>query len=100
MAKHLVISFEGNSMKILNEFNTDIRKNFHKMAYSLNQRFNPKERVEALKIEFKNRKRNRNESIDTYARELKKLAGKAYGNLSTTAQNVWVLDQFLSGLNS
>ena len=70
------------------------------MAYALNQRFDPKERAEALKIEFKHRKRNARESMADFAHELKRLAGKAYYKLSCEAQEEWILDQFINGLNS
>ena len=100
MAKQLMGSADANSMKIFNEFGKEIRNNFHKMAYALNQRFDPKERAEALKIEFKHRKRNGTESLPSFAQELKKLAAKAYYKLSSEAQQEWVLDQFINGLNS
>ncbi|MCP3933116.1 MAG: hypothetical protein GY705_28945 [Bacteroidetes bacterium] len=100
MANQLIMSFDGNAMSILSELPEQNMDNFHKLAFSLNQRFNPKERAEALKIEFKNRKRQNSESLLSFAQELKKLASKAYYKMPAVAQEEFILDQFLGGLEN
>ena len=60
----------------------------------------PPERAQAWKIEFRNRNRKPKEDFARYAQDLKRLAAKAYRNQTVEAQEQWVLDQFIQGLNS
>lgn len=99
-AEQLVISFDGEAIKLLGELNDEILSNYSALISELNRRYNPAERAQAWKIEFRNRSRQTNESITKFAQGLKILASRAYANMPVVAQEQWVLDQFMQGLNS
>jgi hypothetical protein len=99
-AQQLVMSFDGEALKLLGEFSPEILNDYDKLVEELNRRYNPAERAQAWKIEFRNRTRKPNESIMQYAQALKRLVCKAFPNMSNEAQEQWVVDQFNLGLGS
>ena len=99
-AEQLVISFDGDAIKLLGELNEEILSDYPALISELNRRYNPAERAQAWKMEFRNRSRQANESITKYAQALKILASRAYANMPVVAQEQFVLDQFMQGLNT
>jgi len=99
-AKQLVMSFEGEAIKLLGELSNEILHDFDRLVFELNRRYDPTERAQAWKIEFRSRTRKPNEAIIQYAQELKRIAMKAFPNMSSDAQQQWVLDQFGLGLGN
>ena len=94
------MSFDGEALKLLSELSDQVLSNYSMLISELNRRYNPAERAQAWKIEFRNRSRLANESIIQYAQALKRLVSKAYPNMTSDAQEQWVLDQFTHGLGS
>jgi thymidylate synthase len=99
-AKQLVMSFDGEALKLLGEFSEEVLADYGKVVAELNRRYDPAERAQAWKIEFRNRIRRANESIIQLAQALRRLALKAFPNMRASAQEQWVLDQFSLGLGS
>ena len=99
-AKQLVMSFDGEALKLLGEFSEEVLADYGKVVAELNRRYDPAERAQAWKIEFRNRIRRANESIMQFAQALRRLALKAFPNMSASAQEQWVMDQFSLGLSS
>ena len=97
-AKQLVMSFEGEAIKLLGELSDEALRNYELLVQELNRRYDPTERAQAWKIQFRGRMRKQNESVINYAQELKRLALKAFLNMSTEVKEQWVLDQFKLGL--
>lgn len=98
--EQLVMSFDGEAMKLLGELSSDILHDYELLVLELNRRFDPVERAQAWKIEFRNRKRVPNETIMQYAQALKRIVIKAFPNMHSSAQEQWVLDQFSLGLGN
>ena len=99
-AKQLVMSFDGEAIKLLGDLSDFVLQDYQLLVQELNRRYDPKERSPAWKIEFRNRYRKTNESVTQYAQILDCLALKAFPNIPTTAQQQRVLDQFTLGLGS
>ncbi len=99
-AKQLVMSFDGEAIKLLGELSDEVLHDYKLLVHELNRRYDPTERAQAWKIEFRNRFRKQHESITQYAQVLNRLALKAFPNMHTSAQQQWVLDQFTLGLGS
>ena len=100
MAKQLTMSFDGDALKLLGELDDQILKDFPLLVQELNRRFDPSEQAEAWKIKFRTRTKQTKESFMIFAQDLTRMANKAYFNLDKTAQEQWVLDQFIAGLDS
>ncbi len=99
MAKHLKLAFDGPALRYLSEFSYTVLNDFDLLVQELFRRHDPSERAEAWKIEFKNRKRESNESFSKYSQELKRLCSKAYPNMPSIATEQWILDTFIQGLS-
>ena len=99
-AKQLVMSFEGEALKLLGELGSDVLNDYEYLVTELNRRYDPAEQAQAWKIEFRNRSRKPSETVTQYAQSLKRLVLKAFPNMSRDAQEQWVLDQFTLGLGS
>jgi hypothetical protein len=99
-AQQLVMSFDGEALKLLGELSDDVLENYDLLVAELNRRYNPTERISAWKIEFRNRMKLPNETLTQYAQGLKRLVAKAYPNLPVAAQEQFVLDQFSLGLSN
>ena len=98
--KQLVMSFDGEALKLLGELSNEVLSDYDKLVSELNRRYDPAERAEAWKIEFRNRTRKVNESVMQFAQALKRLVFKAFPNMDASAQEQWVLDQFILGVGN
>ena len=94
------MSFDGEALKLLGELSQEIMHSYDKLVEELNRRYDPAERAQAWKIEFRNRTRKLNETVMQYAQALKRLVLKAFPNMGNEAQEQWVVDQFNLGLGS
>ena len=99
-AKQLVMSFDGEALKLLSELSEEMLQDYDLLVHELNRRYNPSERASAYKIEFRNRFRKANESVTEFAQALKRLVCKAFPNMPANALEQWVLDQFTLGLGN
>jgi hypothetical protein len=99
-AAQLVMCFDGEAIKLLGELSRDVLSDYHSLVAELNRRYDPTERAQAFKLEFRNRFRKSSESVSQYAQSLSRLVSKAFPSMPTVAQQQWVLDQFTLGLGS
>ena len=99
-AQQLIMSFDGEAMKLLGQIDRNTQLDYDKMVVELNRHYDPKERASAYKIEFRGRVRHRNENLMKYAQELKRLVTKAYPDQNACSHDNFVLDQFIMGLGS
>jgi hypothetical protein len=98
--KQLVMSFDGEALKLLGELSQEILDDYDKLVSELNRRYDPAERAEAWKIEFRNRSEKPNETVMQFDQALKRIVLKAFPNMDASAQEQWVLDQFILGVGS
>ena len=100
MATQLVMCFDGEAIKLLGELSSEMLGDYRLLVQELNRRYDPRERAQAFKLEFRSRFRKPTESITQYAQSLNRLVSKAFPNMPSNAQQQWVLDQFTLGLGS
>ena len=99
-AMQLVMSLQGEALMVLSDVPYDIQNSYEALVAELTRRFNPVERESAHRVEFRNRHRNVGESAMTYGYALKRLAVKAFPTMTLSAQEQWVMDQFVTGLGN
>ena len=99
-AQQLVMSFDGEAMKLLGELSEEVLHDYKKLTEELNRRYDPLERAQAYKIEFRSRHRHKGENFMKFAQDLKRLVTRAYPNMPSVAHDQFVLDQFITGLSS
>lgn len=98
MAQQLSISLRGTAQKLLGDAKPEILNNYNQLKEMLNQRFAPKERVTAYRVEFNSRMRKKNESLSDYGYALRRLSRLAYPNHHMTED--LAIDQFIRGLEN
>ena len=99
-AQQLAISLKGDAQQVFRDLDPGSIREYDDIRRVLLQRFNPPGREAAYRCQFKNRKRIETESISDYGYALKHLSAKAYPELDRLARETYVIDQFISGLNS
>ena len=77
-----------------------MQADFDTLVSELTRRYNPVEREAAWRVEFRNRMRQTSETAMQYGYALKRLALKAFPQMSLSAQEQWVMDQFCAGLGN
>ena len=82
-AQQLVMSFEGEALKLLGELPCNITNNYVAL---LNCRFDPSEQSHAYKIQFRNRHRHPDETVVQFSQALRRLVAKAFPTMQAEAQ--------------
>lgn len=75
-------------------------QNYSEVKRVLTQRFSPHERELACQCEFRNRKRNKGESVSDYGYALRRLGQKAFPLMPSSALESCIIDQFVHGLGN
>ena len=100
MAMQLVMSLQGEALMALGDLPDEIQTDYRALVSELTRRFNPAERETAYRVEFRNRYRRSNETAMQFGYALKRLANKAFPSMTLSAQEQWVMDQFVAGLSN
>ena len=95
---NLSMSLRGNAQQILQDLTADEREDYEVIVNALKRRFEPDERESQRRLEFRNRLKNKSETLTEYGYLLNRLARKAYPNMATEARDILVVDQFILGL--
>ena len=98
MAAQLAMSLRGNAQRILSELTTAELSNYRFLKHSLSQRFCPPEREIAHRCEFRNRKRQSNETVADFGYALRRLSSLAYPHLPVDARESVLIEQYIAGL--
>jgi hypothetical protein len=99
-AMQLVMSLQGEALRVLGDLSDETQNDYEALVDELTRRFNPAEREAAWRLEFRNRMRTTSETAMQYGYALKRLATKAFPSLTLSAQEQWVMDQFVTGLGN
>jgi hypothetical protein len=99
-AMQLVMSLQGEALRVLGDLSLETQNDYDTLIDELTRRFNPAERESAWKLEFRNRIRTEKETAMQYGYALKRLAMKAFPSMTLSAQEQWIMDQFITGLGS
>ena len=99
-AIQLAMSLKNTAQRVLSDLPEAQIRDFDMLVNALNRRFNPAERETAYRCEFRNRRRQKGETIPEFGYALRRLASKAFPTISTADRECWVVDQFINGLTS
>ena len=70
------------------------------MKQIITDRYAPKEKDVAYRCQLRYRKREKGESVSDHGHHLSRLARKAYPNLTLSQLEMYVIDQFITGLGN
>ena len=99
-AQQLIMCLRGIAQRTVSELNPYQLNDFEFIKRMLSQRFNPIERETAHKFEFKNRRKQKDESVSDYGHALRRLASQAYPTLNLASTEALVVDQFVEGIGN
>lgn len=99
-ALQLAMSLRGVAQRVLGELPREILCQYETLKSVLMQRFCPPERVTAYRCEFRNRRRNREESVVEYGYALKRLASRAFPSIPIEMRESLIVEQYISGLGN
>ena len=95
------MSLQGEAQRVLTDISPYIdTQDYGALITELENRFSPAEREATFKIAFRNRTKKDNETPMQCGYALRGLASKAFPTISLNAQEQWVLDQFVNGLEN
>ena len=89
---------KGNAQKLLSECTRLDLEDYQRLKNVLGRRFNPIEREVAFRCEFKTRKREKHETAAEFGYALRRLALKAYPQVTFSALESQIVDHFIHGL--
>ncbi|CAC5378552.1 unnamed protein product [Mytilus coruscus] len=99
-AAQLAMSLPGIAQRVLSELTADALCHYDTLKTLLMQRFCPPERETAYRCEFRNRKRNRDETATDYGYALKRLSSRAFPTIPVMMRDSLIVEQYISGLGS
>lgn len=97
-AKQVVMSLRGPAQKILSNLSKQELGCYEKIKFTLNQRFNPRERDVAYRCEFRTRKQKLDETVSDYGHALRRLGCLAFPKNDLETLENFLIDRFVSGL--
>ncbi|CAC5382207.1 unnamed protein product [Mytilus coruscus] len=99
-AQQLTMCLRGYAQKILSDLTLGQMSDYNALKNVLSQRFNPREGEVAYRCEFRNRRRQKDETVAEYGYGLRRLAQQAYPTIRYNEIEPTVVDQYIHGLNN
>ena len=99
-AQQLAMCLRGQAQKLLGQLRPSELNDFEQLKRVLTQRYDPQERSEAYRCEFRSRKRQKNESPSDFAYALRRLVSLAFPEMPYDCREINVLEQYLSTLGT
>lgn len=99
-AQQLVMCLRGSAQKMLGDLTYNELNNYDILKSVLSNRFSPAERVFSYRSEFRNRRRQKQESVSDYGYALRRLSCLAYPEVPHSFREINVIEQFINGLSS
>ena len=96
---HLASALRGSALQVLDDLPPHEKKDRNCIILALKRRFDPGQIESLRRIEFKNRIKRRNENYTDYGYTLKRLARRAFPQSDLDTLEIWVVDQFIEGLD-
>lgn len=97
-AAFLATSLTGPALNVLSNLPSDRRDDYQTLVSALESRFGTAHRTELSRVRFKNRVKQRDESLAALSDDLERLGRMAYPDASADVQNVLSRDQFVDAL--
>ena len=95
---NLASSLRGNAQQVLRDLPDEHVEDYNAILEALKRRFDPSERENLRRFEFRQRTKKRDESITEYGFALNRIANSAYPTMPRGAKEILVIDQFVAGL--
>ena len=97
---NLAGSLRGSALQVLGELPVENVEDYQSILQVLKRRFDPNEKENQWRVEFRNRKKGKDESVTEFGFALGRIANRAYPEMSHKDREVLVIDQFVEGLPS
>jgi len=99
-AMQMAMSLTGEALAELSNLPQSVVTDFDTLTMSLANRFEPRERIMSARCEFRRRKQKKGETPTDFAFSLRRLMSRAYPQLDNQAKEIFLIEQFIAGLNS
>ncbi len=99
-SKNAIHLTQREAQKLLGTLTMHQLNDFSTLKAILTQRFNPQEREIAFRCEFRNRRRNKGETVADYGYQPRKLGHKAYPSTIYSMLEMYIIDQYINGLGN
>jgi len=93
------MNLRGNALSVLSDLGTQEKGDYGLLCQALERRFSPQEKRHTYKMEFRHRNKQATESASEYGFALRRLANKAFPDLTRENLEMWLTDQFIQGLS-
>ncbi|KAK7505280.1 hypothetical protein BaRGS_00003442 [Batillaria attramentaria] len=97
---NLAMSLRGPAQQVLGELSPSDLEDFDSIKAALERRFDPAEKENLHRVEFRSRMKKKDESVAEYGFALNRIATHAYPRMPAEARETIVIDQFVNGLPS
>lgn len=97
---NLAMSLRGNAQQVLGELSVFELEDFDALREALERRFDPAEKENLHRVEFRCRMKKKEESVTEFGFALNRIATNAYPKMPQEARETIVIDQFIGGLPS
>ena len=97
---NLAMSLKDGAQEVLQELSPASRQDYDSIADALKRRYDPDEKENLKRVEFRGRSKRKDETSGEFGFALKRLANSAYPDMSIEAKETLIIDQFVHGLNT
>ena len=97
-AKFLIVSLRGNAQQVIGDLHIEDRSDYSRLVEAIGRRFSPARQTELYRVELRNRKHKRNETLPELGQAIKRLVRLAYPQAGYELVNSLGRDYFLDAL--
>lgn len=94
----LAASLSGNAQSVLADIDKTKRKNYKSICEALNRMFGTENRTELFRVQLKNIRKRKEQSLAELAQTSKRLSRKAYAKAQLELQELLNRDHFIDAL--
>ena len=98
--QQLAVCLRGRAQRVYTTLSQDDKNSYTKLVAALRLNLEPPQQRAIHKLAFRNRQRNKNESLVDLATDLRRLAARAFPNQELATMEEELIEQFVSALNS
>ena len=98
--QQLAVCLRGRAQRVYTTLSQDDKNSYTKLVAALRLNLEPPQQRAIHKLAFRNRQRNKSESLVDLATDLRRLAARAFPNQELATMEEELIEQFVSTLNS
>lgn len=91
MAQQLRMSLRGNAQKLLSDLNAKQVNDYNEIKFALEQRFHHPGQESALRSDFRNRRRDKNEFVTDYGYALRRLGCLVFPGIPYDVKEIYIM---------